>query len=99
MSINERFISGSLIRGSWVRTPAVAHKIKQKRIYKYVRKHSDNEIINAVNESFTYADVCRKLNMIPAGGSYNVVKRYIKELNLSIDHFTNRIISQIGEGI
>lgn len=55
-----------------------------------MRKHSDEDIIYAVKNSFTYADVCRKLGMIPSGGSYKVVKKYIKDLDLNIDHFTNR---------
>jgi len=47
-----------------------------------------NEFRKFVSESFNYADVCRKLGWKPYGGNYKYVKKYIKELNLDISHFT-----------
>lgn len=43
-----------------------------------------------VEESTTYADVCRKIGWKPTGGNYRYVKRYIKELGLDISHFTGK---------
>lgn len=43
-----------------------------------------------VKESYTYADVCRKLGWKPQGGNYKYVKKHIKELELDISHFTGK---------
>jgi len=52
-------------------------------------KKIDKEFFKeAVKESRTIADVCRKIGWKPQGGNYRYVKRYIKELNLDISHFT-----------
>lgn len=53
-------------------------------------KINESVFIKFVNESFTYADVCRKLGWKPDSGNYRVVKRYIKDLNLDISHFTRQ---------
>lgn len=47
-----------------------------------------NEFRIFVSESFSYADVCRKLDWKPYGGNYKYVKKYINDLNLDISHFT-----------
>lgn len=52
------------------------------------RKYTDEDIINAVKESYSYSEVCRKIKISPRGGNASTVKRKIKELNLDISHFT-----------
>ncbi len=53
-------------------------------------KVNESDFRKFVNESFTYADVCRKLGWKPQGGNYRIVKKYIKELNLDTTHFTSQ---------
>ena len=50
-----------------------------------------------VKESYTYADVCRKLGWKPQGGNYRYVKKYIKELELDTSHFTMK--GRINNGV
>lgn len=50
-----------------------------------------------VEESHTYADVCRKIGWKPQGGNYRYVKKYIKELNLNTTHFTMK--GKINNGV
>lgn len=54
------------------------------------RKWSDEQFIEAVKTSFSYAEVIKKLGLIPAGGNYDTTKRKIKELNLDTSHFTGQ---------
>lgn len=49
-----------------------------------------DEFRKYVEESHTYADVCRRLGWKPQGGNYRYVKKYIKELELDISHFTGK---------
>ena len=51
---------------------------------------SDEDFKKIVEESHTYADVCRKIGWKPQGGNYKYVKKHIKELKLDISHFTGR---------
>lgn len=48
------------------------------------------EFIDAVKNSFSIAQVLNKLNKIPSGGNYKIVKFKIKQLNLDISHFTGK---------
>ena len=54
------------------------------------RKWTDEQFINAVKESFSYAQVIEKLNLKVAGSNYDTVKRKIKDLNLDISHMTGQ---------
>lgn len=57
-----------------------------------------NEVFKMfVEESHTYADVCRKIGWKPQGGNYKYVKKYIKELNLDTSHFTMK--GKINSGV
>lgn len=51
-------------------------------------KYTDEEFINAVNVSCSYANVCRLLGLPVSGGNYTLVKSKIRKLNLDISHFT-----------
>lgn len=54
------------------------------------RKWTDQQFIQAVKSSLSYAEVIRKLGLKVAGSNYDTVKRKIKELNLDISHMTNQ---------
>ena len=54
------------------------------------QKWTDQEFIEAVKTSLSYAEVMRKLQLVPSGGNYDVVKRAIKRLNLDTSHMTGQ---------
>lgn len=51
------------------------------------RKYSKEQLIDAVKTSNCLAQTLSKLGVSPAGGNYDVIKKYIKNLNLDITHF------------
>jgi hypothetical protein len=53
-------------------------------------RYSDDDLRKAVAESYSMAEVLRKLKVIPAGGNYATVKSRIKKLGLDTSHFTGR---------
>ena len=52
------------------------------------QKISDEEFTKIVSESYSIAEVIRKMGRIPAGGNYAVVHQRIKTLGLNTSHFT-----------
>lgn len=55
------------------------------------KKYTNDEFKKAVKDSFSLAEVMRKLGLNPSGGGgYDVVNARIKYLNLSISHFTGQ---------
>lgn len=52
------------------------------------RSWTDNEFIEAVKSSLSYAQVIRKLQLKVAGSNYDTVKRKIEELSLDTSHMT-----------
>lgn len=58
------------------------------------RKWTDEQFIEAVALSLSYAEVIRKLGLKPAGSNYDTVKRKISELNLDISHMTGQAWNQ-----
>jgi len=48
---------------------------------------NDDQLRAAVRESFSYADVIRRVGLVPAGGNYVQVQRRIRELALDVSHF------------
>ncbi len=52
------------------------------------RSWTDEQLIAAVAVSKSYRSVLIKLELIPAGGNYEQIKRRIRELEISADHFT-----------
>lgn len=54
------------------------------------RNYTDNDIISAVANSFSIADVLRKLDLVVVGGNYNTIKRRIAQLDLDVSHFTGQ---------
>ena len=58
------------------------------------RKWTDEQFIEAVASSLSYAEVIRKLGLKPAGSNYDTVKRKISELNLDTTHMTGQAWNQ-----
>lgn len=51
---------------------------------------SDQQLIEAVTNSNTYADVSRKLGLTNYGANSHTIKKYIERLNLDTSHFLTR---------
>lgn len=60
----------------------------------YNRSWTDEQLIEAVRESYSYRHVIVLLGLVPAGGNYEQVKRRIEYLNLSTKHFTGMLWSK-----
>ena len=58
------------------------------------RKWTDEQFIEAVKSSLSYAQVIEKLGLKVAGSNYDTVKRKIQELNLDISHMTGKAWNQ-----
>ena len=58
------------------------------------RKWTDEQFIEAVASSLSYAEVIRKIGLKPAGSNYDTVKRKISELNLDTSHMTGQAWNQ-----
>lgn len=43
-----------------------------------------------VKESFSYAEVLKKIGRAPIGGNYKTIKQYIQDYKLDISHFTGQ---------
>ena len=52
-------------------------------------KSTDAEFIQAVKSSNSIREALMKLNLKAAGGNYECFHKRVKELNLSIEHFTD----------
>lgn len=52
-----------------------------------IKTWTDDQLINAVKKSKSYATVLRLIGLKVAGSNYDTIKRRIKELNLDISHF------------
>ncbi|MEK6860481.1 MAG: hypothetical protein AABY07_00785 [Nanoarchaeota archaeon] len=51
------------------------------------RKYTKEQLIEAVANSTSIRQTLFKLDVIPAGGNYQVIKNYIKNLSLDTSHF------------
>ena len=58
------------------------------------RKWTDEQFIEAVKSSFSYAEVIKKIGLKPAGSNYDTVKRKISELKLDTSHMTGKVWNQ-----
>lgn len=58
------------------------------------RKWTDEQFIEAVKTSLSYAEVLRKIGLKAAGSNYDTVKRKISELNLDTSHMTGKVWNQ-----
>lgn len=57
-------------------------------------KYSDEQFIEAVQSSFSIAEICRKIGIADRGGNYRVVHKKIDELGLDISHLTGKAWNQ-----
>lgn len=51
---------------------------------------TDEQLIAAVKNSLSKAEVIRKLGLIVGGANYSTITRSIKRLNLDTSHFTGQ---------
>ena len=58
------------------------------------RKWTDEQFIEAVKNSLSYAEVLRKIGLKVAGSNYDTVKRKISELSLDTSHMTGQAWNQ-----
>ena len=55
------------------------------------RKWTEKQLNTAVKSSKSYRQVLNKLGLVEAGGNYEQIKKYIKEYNFDIRHFTGKV--------
>jgi hypothetical protein len=58
------------------------------------RKYTEEQLIESIKESNSIRQVLIKLDVVPWGGNYDTIKRYIKNLNIDISHFTGKLWSK-----
>ena len=58
------------------------------------RKWTDQDFVEAVRTSYSYAQVIEKLHLRVAGSNYDTVKRKINELHLDVSHMTGQAWNQ-----
>ena len=63
------------------------------------RRWSDDQLNKAVKNSKSYRNVIKLLGLRPTGGNYDQVKKYIKQYDLSISHFTGKVWNKGLKGI
>ena len=54
------------------------------------RSWDKEDLVGAVKESTSYRRVIKRLGLVPAGGNYSQIKKYIKEYNLDTSHFSGK---------
>lgn len=59
-----------------------------------MNKYSNDELIEAVKNSFSVAETCRILGIRPNGGNYKTLKFKLEELKIDISHFTGQAWNQ-----
>lgn len=56
-----------------------------------MKKHWTKDVLEeVVRLSGSYKEVFDRLNLVRSGASYNILKKYIKEYNLDIEHFVTK---------
>ena len=79
------------------RLPFVIIKLMKTRRWNKV------DLINAVAAAKSIRQVIKTLGLVPAGGNYDQVQKYIKEYRIKTDHFTgqgwNKGMTGIGKPI
>ena len=54
------------------------------------RKYTVDQLMEAVKESTSYAQVLSKVGLVPAGGNYETIKKAITFYDLDSSHFTGQ---------
>lgn len=60
------------------------------------KKYDKEKLEEAVENSLSIAGVLKYLDIIPAGGNYRTVHKYIKEWNIDTSHFTGQLWNKGG---
>lgn len=55
------------------------------------KRYTNEDIINAVRDSKSIAEVCRRVGLSERGSNPTTIKKRIKELNLDTSHFTGQL--------
>lgn len=63
------------------------------------RTWTAEQLKDAVKTSFSYRQVLYKLNLIPAGGNYDQIKKYAKEFGFDTSHFRGKAWNRGLRGI
>ena len=63
------------------------------------RRWNESQLNNAIKDSKSYRQVLHKLGLKEAGGNYQQIKKYIKEYNFDISHFTGKVWNKGLKGI
>lgn len=95
-------IRGLLTRAVTVRTCTVKFDITQLICYVYfmghykanARKWNAGQLIDAVKTCKAFSDVLRKLGLVPSGGNYAQLKKYVEEYGLDTSHLLGRRYNQ-----
>ena len=53
-------------------------------------KYDVEAVVQAVRDSKSVAQVIKTLGLIPAGGNYSTIKKFISRLDLDVSHFTGQ---------
>lgn len=59
-------------------------------------KIEGNHVVDLIKKSLSYAQVLRELNLVIGGANYGKLKRFIKDNNIDISHFTGQA-HNVGE--
>jgi len=82
------------ISATTIRRYLYRHDLKTKYKAPYKRESNinftDKEVIIAVKNSETIAQVIEKLGLTVSGHNYEIINRYIVKLNLNIEHFSTK---------
>lgn len=63
------------------------------------RSWTVTQLKNAIKDSFSMRQVIKKVGLIPTGGNYKQIKKYIEENNFSTSHFKGRAWNKGMSGI
>lgn len=63
------------------------------------RKWTIEQLKKAAKESKSLRQVLKKLGLIPAGGNYEQIKKYLKENKIDISHFTGKVWNKGMHGL
>ena len=63
------------------------------------RSWTEEKLKEAVKSSTSFRQIIFKLGLVPAGGNYDQLKKYIEELRLDIRHFKGRAWNKGLKGI
>lgn len=54
------------------------------------KRWTNQELLAAIQSSFSYRQTIKKLGLVPAGGNYSQLKKYVEENGYDISHFRGK---------